>query len=201
MSAEAEQKGGRPVVAGDMNGTSAHAPPMQSGPSALVELDVATPESWPLSDERLHQVIARAIAAALAVAADDGAEVEHDGVPPLVEVLLTDDEEIRRLNARWRGREAPTNVLSFPAGDVPFVPEVPRPLGALVLSGDTLQREAGARGVSLSEHLAWLVIHGILHLLGYDHEHDEAQAEHMEALERAALAHLGMSDPYAETGA
>ena len=164
---------------------------------AVVEVDVTAPGSWPLPEEELRAIINRAVAAALAEAALDGVEVEHDGVPPLIEVLLANDGEIQRLNAQWRGRDRPTNVLSFPTADAPRVADVPWPLGSLVLSGDTLQREAQARGVSLPEHLGWLVVHGILHLLGYDHEQDASEAAHMEALERAALGRMGLNDPYA----
>ncbi len=164
---------------------------------AVVEVDVAAPHDWPLPEEELRRVIERAARAALVVAAADGARVEREGVPPLIEVLLSSDEDIRQLNAHWRGKDKPTNVLSFPAGEAPFVPDAPWPLGSLALAGGVMQREAAARGVDLPEHLSWLVVHGILHLLGYDHEHDEAEAEHMEALERAALARLGLSDPYA----
>ncbi len=170
----------------------------QDGPAAVVELEVSAPRAWPLPRRQLNAVIGRAVAAALAVAAADGAVVEREGVPPRIEILLADDAEIRCLNARWRGQDRPTNVLSFPAAEAPFVPDVPWPLGSLALAGGVMRREAATRGVDLSEHLSWLVIHGILHLLGYDHERDAVEAEHMEALERAALARLGLPDPYAE---
>ena len=172
--------------------------PSGGGPRAVIALSLEAPESWPLPEAKLRTIVERAVAAALAVAAADGAVVEKDGVPPLIDVSLVDDGTMRRVNAEWRGRDRPTNVLSFPAGDMPFVPDAPWPLGALVLAGGVLQREAEARGVPLADHLAWMVIHGILHLLGYDHERNEAEAEHMEALERAALSRLGLPDPYAE---
>jgi probable rRNA maturation factor len=176
-------------------------PPSSGGgqaPRAVIALALEAPESWPLAEESLRAVIERAAGAALAVAAADGATVEKDGVPPLIDVSLVDDETMRAVNAEWRGRDAPTNVLSFPAAAMPFVPDAPWPLGALMLAGGVLQREAAARGVALADHLAWMVVHGILHLLGYDHERNAAEAEHMEALERAALNRLGLPDPYAE---
>ena len=173
--------------------------PPSGGPRAVIALSLEAPESWPLAEVELRAIIERAARAALAVAAADGAVVEQDGVPPLVDVSLVDDETMRQVNAEWRGRDAPTNVLSFPAGEMPFVPDAPWPLGALLLAGGVLQREAQARGVALADHLAWMVVHGILHLLGYDHERGEAEAAHMEALERAALTRLGLPDPYAET--
>ncbi len=184
------------AAAGNASGATPAVPPE---PAAVIELEVAAPEQWPLPEEALHATVKRSAAAALAEAALDGAEVARDGVPPLIEVLLADDKAIRTLNAQWRGKDAPTNVLSFPAPDeMPFVPDAPWPLGALALAGGVMRREAAARGVALEEHLCWMVVHGILHLLGYDHLHDE-EAARMEALERRALARLGLDDPYAST--
>ena len=168
------------------------------GARAVIALSLEAPQSWPLEEAELRAIIERATAAALAAAAADGAVVEKDGVPPLIDVSLVDDETMRAVNAEWRGKDKPTNVLSFPAGEMPFVPDTPWPLGSLMLAGGVLQREAAARGVSLADHLTWMVVHGILHLLGYDHEQGEAEAERMEALERAALKRLGLPDPYAE---
>ena len=170
-----------------------------AGPRAVIALSLEAPESWPLAEGELRTVIEQAVQVALAVAAADGAVVEKDGVPPLIDISLVDDESMRRVNAEWRGRDRPTNVLSFPAGEMPFVPDAPWPLGALMLAGGVLQREAAARGVPFAAHLVWMVVHGILHLLGYDHERGEAEAEHMEALERAALKRLGLPDPHAAT--
>ena len=172
--------------------------PSSGGPRAVIALSLEAPESWPLPEAELRTIVERAVTAALKVAAADGAAVEKDGVPPLIDVALVDDEAMRRVNAEWRGKDKPTNVLSFPAGAMPFVPEAPWPLGSLMLAGGVLKREAAERSVPLADHLAWMVIHGILHLLGYDHERDEAEAAHMEALERRALKRLGLSDPYAE---
>ena len=107
-----------------------------------------------------------------------------------VDILLTDDATIRALNARFRGKDAPTNVLSFPA------PRSAAPhLGDIALAHGVCAREAAAQGKALADHLSHLVVHGVLHLLGYDHDADgEAQA--MEGLERAVLAGLGIADPY-----
>ncbi len=171
--------------------------PPSSAPRAVVALALEAPESWPLPEAELRAIVEKAATAALAVAAADGAVVEKRGVPPLIDVSLVDDETMRAVNAEWRGKDAPTNVLSFPAGEMPFVPDAPWPLGSLMLAGGVLRREAAARAVAFADHLAWMVIHGILHLLGYDHERGEAEAAHMEALERAALARLGLPDPRA----
>ena len=173
-------------------------PDAQDTPRAIIELEVAAPDAWALDGAALQTCIEHAAAAALQVAQQDGVVVRRDGVPPLIEVLLTDDAAIRQLNAEWRSKDKATNVLSFPMPpEMPFIPDVPWPLGTLALAGGVMRREAQARGVALEEHLCWMIVHGILHLLGYDHLHDE-EAAHMEALERRALARLGLADPYAE---
>jgi len=108
-----------------------------------------------------------------------------------VAVLLTDDAAVRDLNARFRGKDQPTNVLSFPA------PEgAGEHLGDVCLAYETCAREANEQGKALGAHLEHLTAHGVLHLLGYDHDVD-ADAEIMEALERRILAALGVADPYA----
>ena len=112
-------------------------------------------------------------------------------------LLLTDDKRIRAVNREWRGFDKPTNVLSFPAVPPERVASSPV-LGDIVLALETLTREAEAEGKSLGDHLSHLVIHGLLHLLGEDHE-TEAEAQRMEAMETAALARLGIPDPYAGT--
>lgn len=111
-----------------------------------------------------------------------------------VVVLLTDDETVRDLNARFRDRDRPTNVLSFPAAEM-SIPGQAAPLGDLVLAYGVCAAEAVAQGKTLADHLAHLTVHGVLHLLGRDHE-DEAEAEAMEAEERTILATLGVADPY-----
>ncbi len=111
-------------------------------------------------------------------------------------IRLVDEEEGRELNRTWRQKNYATNVLSFPA-DVPdeFL-DIPL-LGDLVICVPVVEREAAEQGKTLDAHWAHLVIHGCLHLLGYDHIED-AEAEEMEALERQLLAELGHPDPYAE---
>ena len=108
-----------------------------------------------------------------------------------VAVLLADDAAVRDLNARFRNQDKPTNVLSFPA---PANPE--GLLGDLALALGVMVREASEQGKPLAHHLQHLVIHGVLHLIGYDHETD-GDAERMESLERQLLAGLGVPDPYA----
>lgn len=111
-----------------------------------------------------------------------------------VDILLTDDEEMRALNRTWRGKDAPTNVLSFPVSE--GVSE-PGPIGDVVLAYETTHKEARDDGLALADHVSHLVVHGVLHLLGFDHETDD-EAERMEDLERTVLASLGIADPYAE---
>lgn len=107
-------------------------------------------------------------------------------------IVLTDDAEMRELNRTWRSKDAPTNVLSFPAGDAPGEASA---LGDVVIAYETAKAEADQTGISLADHVSHLVVHGVLHLLGFDHL-DDAEAEQMEDLERKALASLGIADPY-----
>ena len=107
-----------------------------------------------------------------------------------VVVLLTDDAAVQDLNARFRDRDRPTNVLSFPAAD-----SAAPHLGDLVLAFGVCAAEAAAQGKPLADHLSHLTVHGVLHLLGRDHV-DEAEADEMEAEERSILASLGVADPY-----
>jgi probable rRNA maturation factor len=116
-----------------------------------------------------------------------------------VSLLFTDDAAMRELNRAWRSKDKPTNVLSFPANPPPGAPG-PRSLGDVVLAFETVAKEAEAEGKTLADHAAHLIVHGVLHLLGHDHE-TEAEAQAMEALEVKALARLGIADPYREMAA
>lgn len=112
-----------------------------------------------------------------------------------VSIVFADDETVRRLNAEWRGKDRPTNVLSFPAEDIPLPPGEPRPLGDVILAFGVVAREAAEQGKSLPDHAAHLMIHGLLHLFGHDHV-AEGEAAAMEALEIEILKGLGISNPY-----
>ena len=112
-----------------------------------------------------------------------------------VSVLLCDDATIQRLNRDWRGLDRPTNVLSFPA-PAGGPRRGPRLLGDIAVALETTRREAGSEGKPVADHLAHLVVHGFLHLIGYDHD-VETEALRMEALETSILADLGIADPYA----
>lgn len=143
-----------------------------------IEVEIEA-DAWTAALPEAETVVRRAATAALGNVAGD------------VVVLLTDDAAVRDLNARFRDKDRSTNVLSFPA------PETAEPhLGDIVLAYGVCADEAAAQGKSLADHLSHLVVHGVLHLLGRDHE-DDAEAEEMEAEEREILAGIGVADPYA----
>lgn len=142
---------------------------------------------------------ARACAAALAETPNAG--LDRAGYAVEVAVRLTDDAEVQGLNAQYRGKDKPTNVLSFPMVQPDLIEALSAGddgetlLGDIVLAGETVVSEAAAKALSPADHAAHLIVHGLLHLLGYDHEGD-AQGTAMEAIETAALARLGLPDPY-----
>ena len=147
----------------------------------MIDIEIED-EAWVAAAPQAQHLVEAAAAAALR-----HAEFDVDAVT----ILLTDDESVRDLNARFRGKDYATNVLSFPA------PENPEGhLGDIALAFGVCAREATEQGKPLGHHLQHLVAHGVLHLLGYDHETD-AEAEHMEGLERVILAGLWVPDPYA----
>lgn len=118
-----------------------------------------------------------------------------------IDICLDSDAAVRILNRDWRGKDKPTNVLSFPGlegGHAALLPpEAPRPLGDIVLAYETCIREADEQGKPFAHHVQHLVVHGVLHLLGFDHERED-EAAAMESLEIRVLAGLGLPDPYAE---
>ena len=166
-------------------------PPAKPMPDIALDIRAQSRRWRDLGDlKSLRVLVNEALAAGLAVAPRRplaGAELS---------VLLTDDARIRRVNRDWRGFDKATNVLSFPAAPPDRIAQSPL-LGDIVLAFETIEREAQAEGKTLPDHLRHLVVHGLLHLLGEDHE-TEAEARRMEALEVAALASLGIADPYAD---
>jgi len=154
---------------------------------APLSIDISrNSEGWPDAfDARADQAVRAALAQSKARIAG----------PAELSIVLTDDAEQRVLNRDWRGIDKSTNVLSFPQIE-PFAP-VSGLLGDIILARETLEREAAEQGVSVEDHFTHLVVHGFLHLLGYDHmDDDEALA--MEGLETQILASLGVADPYAD---
>ena len=114
----------------------------------------------------------------------------------LLSVTLADDETVAQLNAQWRGKPKPTNVLSFPADqDIAIPPGEPRPLGDIILAAGVVRTVAAQQSKPLADHFRHLVVHGILHIMGYDHV-DDAQADEMESFEKEILVKLGIADPY-----
>lgn len=120
-----------------------------------------------------------------------------------ISVKLSDDAEVQTLNAAYRGKDAPTNVLSFPMMQPDLLDGVDigddgeTLLGDIILAHETCAREAAEKGINLVDHATHLIVHGTLHLVGYDHEND-VDAEAMETIETRALASLGLADPYGD---
>lgn len=169
--------------AGPARASRAHRP---SGPVRLT-VSILDP-AWKRRLPEAGRLARRAARSALNGAARRGGAGE-------IGLVLGDDALLRRLNRTYRGIDKPTNVLSF-AGEPHALPGEARNLGEVIVARETLVGEARAQGKPVADHLAHLVVHGVLHLLGYDHETD-AEAERMERLETAILARLGVADPYA----
>lgn len=133
---------------------------------------------WPSVEKRIRKVVSTTLSQA---------KVEPSTE---ISIVLADDAFVHNLNKQYREKDKPTNVLSFPAGE-------PGILGDIILAYETLKAEAAAQGKSFDHHLIHLTIHGILHLLGYDHE-SENEAEIMESMEIRILEFFGVENPYAE---
>lgn len=158
-----------------------------------MELDIAIEDPWPAGDwqnlsERASQALVQL--------------VRELGNPRLsASLVFTSDEEVNALNREWRQRDKPTNVLSFPMIEredlIRLEPDGPPVLlGDVALAYETCAREAAEKGIPIEHHTAHLILHGLLHLAGYDHELGPDEAEAMEALEVKALALVGVADPY-----
>ena len=153
-----------------------------------VRYDVAINADGWQSEHSLRMLVDRVLEATLH-------GLEFDDVDSELSLVFTDDANIRTINAKWRHIDKATNVLSFPA--FPIQPgQRPGPiLGDIVIARETVQRESQEENKSFDDHLSHLIVHGLLHLTGYDHQNDD-EAEQMESLERKILASLGISDPY-----
>ena len=165
----------------------------------MIVVEADTTEEWDSSTDwaRLAEAAVRS-----AVAQSGVPGLLTNGLSAEVSVRFTADEEVRGLNAAWRGKDKATNVLSFPMVEPEQLESLARTEGGEALIGDIVLAhgvcagEAADKGVGIDAHAAHLVVHGMLHLLGYDHEQGEAEAEAMEEAERSALAAMGVADPY-----
>jgi probable rRNA maturation factor len=166
----------------------------------MLEVAVEADGEWD-SSRSWEQVARKAAEAAIAESAFP--QLADSERPVEISVTLTGDEQVRALNAEWRGKDKPTNVLSFPMADERDLtranvdgPELL--LGDIILAHGVCEAEAAEKGVSVEQHATHLLVHGTLHLLGYDH-HEDRDAADMEAREVRALARLGIANPYEVT--
>ncbi len=161
-----------------------------------MELEIAIEADWP--SPPVWDALAERALAALSQVAPELANPRLSA-----SLLFVDDTEVRELNREWRGKDKPTNVLSFPMLErdelLALGPDgPPELLGDIALALETCTREAADKGVPLEHHAAHLIIHGLLHLAGHDHVHSDEEAAAMEALEIKALALMGIADPYGD---
>ena len=165
----------------------------------MLEIAIEADEEWD-SSRSWDELVRNAAEAAIAESAfPQLATAER---PVEISVRLTGDEQVRALNAEWRGKDKPTNVLSFPMAESrqmqdTKVADIQLLLGDIILARGVCETEAAEKGVRFEDHAAHLLVHGTLHLLGYDH-HDEAEAADMELREIRALERLGIANPYEE---
>ena len=162
-----------------------------------LEIALETDEEWDSRSGWLALARTAAEAAIAESAYPDLAELDR---PVEISVSLTGDDQVRALNAKWRGKDKPTNVLSFPMADErdlirANVVASELLLGDIVLARGVCEAEAAEKGVTIEQHATHLIVHGTLHLLGYDH-HDDRDASDMEAREVRALQQLGIANPY-----
>jgi probable rRNA maturation factor len=155
----------------------------------MLDIDIAL-EAGDWADEAALLALARTAADATLAELDLMPEQ-----PTELSLLFTDDAHIQALNREWRGKDKATNVLSFPAFDIGPDDALPPMLGDIVLARETILSEAALEQKPFEHHLTHLMVHGLLHLLGYDHE-TEDEADEMEAIERLVLAKLAIPDPY-----
>jgi probable rRNA maturation factor len=165
----------------------------------MLEIALEADEDWD-SSRSWEELVGRAAKAAIAESAFPQLASANRSVE--LSVRLTSNEEVRALNAQWRGKDKPTNVLSFPMLEDEDLQQanVAGPellLGDIILARGVCEQEAADKGVSVEDHATHLMVHGTLHLLGYDH-HDDDEAIDMEAREIRALQRLGIANPYEE---
>ncbi len=166
----------------------------------MLSLEIAIEASWPAATDWADLAFAAAEAASFVAP-----ELANPRLS--ASLLLADDAEVHALNRQWRAKDKPTNVLSFPMleradllalGRVGGDDAPPELLGDIAMALETCTREAQEKGISLEHHATHLIIHGLLHLAGYDHEISPQHAADMEALEIKALASMGIANPYSD---
>ena len=162
----------------------------------MIDLDVSLDAAWPGTSD-WEDLASRASLATAQVAP----ELANPRLS--ASLMFTSDAEVHALNREWRGKDKPTNVLSFPMLERAELPALaadgpPELLGDIALALETCTREAADKGISLEHHTTHLIVHGLLHLAGYDHETSPEDARAMEALEIKALAQLAIADPYGD---
>ena len=163
----------------------------------MLEIDIESDEEW---DSRTNWPLLVRKAAEAAVAESAFPQLAESGRAVELSVRLTSDEDVRALNAHWRGKDKPTNVLSFPMSEQYELEQADEDgpelmLGDIVLARGVCEREAAEKEIPFERHASHLLVHGTLHLLGYDHG-DDRDAADMEGREVRALARLGIDDPY-----
>ncbi len=155
----------------------------------LPNIDLTIAETVEADEDKLFEQIEQAVAAAIRIV-----DLKYPQECEL-SVLIADDDTLQSLNREWRNKDKPTNVLSFPGEDIAVGEPGGRMLGDIAISLETVNREVGLETNKFDDHLSHLIVHGFLHLFGYNHVMDE-EADHMEGLERKVLAELGIADPY-----
>lgn len=165
----------------------------------MIQIELSQEQPWPEGD---WEQLANAAAHAAVVSTPYGPLLTTRATVE-ISVRLTSDEEVHALNLQYRGKDKSTNVLSFPMVQRDLIATVSQNsddgevlLGDIVLAHGVCTSEAAERGISVTDHATHLIVHGTLHLLGYDHLNDD-EGDAMEAIEREALASLGIADPYA----
>lgn len=168
----------------------------------MIEAAVQTGDQWG-SDVNWETLAGKACAAAVRQTQHGG--LVNDPVSVEISVKFSDDDEVRGLNKAYRGKDKPTNVLSFPMVQTDMLAGLANSddgevlLGDIILAHGVCEKEAEDKKIAIQDHATHLIVHGTLHLLGYDHEQGDAEAEAMEALETAVLASLGLADPYSDS--
>ena len=166
----------------------------------MLEVELDQSDNW--SEDQDWQTLADAAVKATFAVSSHG-NLASAPFTLSLSINLSTDAEVQTLNAQWRGKDKPTNVLSFPMLEVSELDALANTddgevlLGDMILASETCQAEATEKAIPLAHHVTHLIVHGTLHLLGLDHI-DDMQAEHMEALEVKALASLGVANPYSD---